>query len=37
MVMNGLDVLDKGMVVFGFVIDNVKNICNFSEIYEEFF
>lgn len=37
MVTNGLDASDKGMVAFGFVIDNVKNIRNFSETHEEFF
>lgn len=37
MVTNRVDASDKGMVAFGFVIDNVKNIRNFSETHEEFF
>nr|XP_034329620.1 plexin-A2-like [Crassostrea gigas] len=37
MVTNRLDASDKGIVAFGFVIDNVKNIRNFSETYGEFF
>lgn len=37
MVTNRVDASDKGMVAFGFVIDNVKNIRNFSETYGEFF